>query len=144
MQVDPHESYSGFPSKPGQRNLPLTRDCLHHELCHNDVRSESLQEKRERTEKGSERVVVTELSLDDWIAQQFGLDLENIPLIKPQWLPEEAHEHLKKYYFKFGAKKPLSPSSRKVLFPLLQEALATLGIDEAAYFKQDGPRKQVK
>ena len=84
---------------------------------------------------------MTDLSLDDWIAQQFGLDLESVPLVKPQWLPVEAHEHLKKYFFKFGAKKPLSPSSRKVIFPMLQEALATLGIDEVAYFKQDCIRK---
>ena len=51
-------------------------------------------------EPGS-KVVVSEIALDDWILQQYGLDLENLPRSAPPNMPKFIHEDLKKKYKKF-------------------------------------------
>jgi hypothetical protein len=60
---------------------------------------------------------VTELALDDWVAQQYGLTLDKIPVVKPPNMPQEAYELLKKYQQINIQKRPISPRSRKLLFP---------------------------
>ncbi len=41
--------------------------------------------------------MVTELALDDWVAQQYGLSLDIIPVVRPANMPPEAYEILRKY-----------------------------------------------
>lgn len=47
-------------------------------------------------EKGH-KVVVSDLDLDAWLAQSLGLDIKNIPIVKPAHVPRAAFDHLKKY-----------------------------------------------
>ncbi len=42
-------------------------------------------------------MVVTELALDDWVAQQYGLSLEKIPVVRPVHMPQDAYDMLRKY-----------------------------------------------
>jgi len=44
-----------------------------------------------------EKVVVSEEALDDWIAQMYGFSIDNIPGLKPNGMPQEAYDMLKKY-----------------------------------------------
>jgi len=47
--------------------------------------------------KKTEKVVVTEKYLDDWIAQLYGLTIDDVPRIKPREVPDHVYGQLRKY-----------------------------------------------
>ena len=48
-----------------------------------------------------EKVVVTELALDDWIMQMFGIEMGSVPASRPVTLAAEVYETFRKYYRRY-------------------------------------------
>lgn len=95
----------------------LSLNCTEHPFCEQQI-AETI--KSFRPPPQSEKLIVTELALDDWVAQTFGIELGHIPLARPPHLPQDVYDMLRKYYFRFQeTKKPISPRSKDFLFPQL-------------------------
>ena len=71
---------------------------------------------------------MTELALDDWLMQQYGIEMGNIPITRPSSIPVEVFDTFRKYYRMYqNNPRPISPRSRAILQPGLETYLNSLG-----------------